>query len=221
MKIVFSSQSCESTVSAFVFQEKHLKTPLMNNYNDLLKVPPTGLLPKEGRLLISSPYYNDTFFNRSVVLLTDITADATAGLIINKQLPYTVREMVGEIRVDEQIYFGGPVMPEGVFLIHSFNNCKESSRLLDNVYVGYNPVLLSLIEHNAIPNLRRKFLLGYAGWAKGQLESEILNDMWVVAEGSYSTVFNTPANLVWETAVANLGDKYSHWLRMPEKIGYN
>ncbi len=193
----------------------------MNNYDDLLKVPSTGLLPQEGRILVSSPYYNDTFFNRSVVLITDFSEDATAGLIINRQLPYTVRKMVSELRIDEPIFFGGPVMPEGIFLLHSFSNCEESSKLLENVYVGYNPVLLSIIEHNAIPNLKRKFLLGYAGWSPGQLESEILNDMWVVAEGSYSLIFNTPASKIWETVVKNLGADYSHWLRIPERIGYN
>ncbi len=193
----------------------------MSKYEDFLSVPPTGVLPDVGKILISSPYYNDTFFNRSVVLLTDVSEEATAGLIINKQLPYTVREMVSELRVDEPIFFGGPVMPEGVFLLHSFRNCQDSSELLENVFVGYNPVLLSILEHRAIPNLKSKFLLGYAGWEQGQLESEILNDMWVVSEASYSLVFNTPAKDIWSSAVRGLGQQYSQWLNMPEKIGYN
>ena len=84
-------------------------------YDDLLRIEPTGLSLEAGRLLVSTPYFNDPFFNHSVVLLTDYEEEHTAGLIINRQLPHTVYDVVNEIRVDDPIYFGGPVLPEAVF----------------------------------------------------------------------------------------------------------
>ena len=193
----------------------------MDLYDDLLKVEPTGMNPEAGRLLISTPYFNDPFFNHSVVLLTDYEEEHTAGLIINKQLPHNVREIVNEIKVDDPIFFGGPVLTEAVFLLHNFDSCPEASRLLPNVYVGYNPVLLAVIEHHAIPNLKHKFLLGDAGWAPGQLEDELLNNMWVVAPASHSLVFDTPTDEIWHHAVKRLGKPYEHWLKIPKNITFN
>lgn len=193
----------------------------MDKYNDFLDAQPTGVPLEAGRILISTPYFNDPFFNHSVVLLTDYEEEHTAGLILNRPLPYTVRDVVNEIKVDDSIFFGGPVLTEAVFLLHNFDSCPEASKLLPNVYVGYNPVLLSVIEHRAIPNLKHKFLLGYAGWSPGQLEDEILNNMWVVAPASHSLVFGTPADQIWTRAVSRLGKNYEHWLKIPKIISNN
>lgn len=193
----------------------------MNQYNDLLHIEPTGLTLGPGRLLISTPYFNDPFFNHSVVLLTDYEEEHTAGLIINRQLPHNVYDVVNEIRVDDPIYFGGPVLTEAVFLLHSFESCPEASRLLPGVYVGYNPVLIAVIEQHAIANLKSKFLLGYAGWSPGQLEDELRRNMWVVAPATQSLVFDTPADEIWHRAVQRLGKPYAHWLRIPKNISFN
>ncbi len=193
----------------------------MDLYNDLLHIEPTGLAPEAGRLLVSTPYFNDPFFNHSVVLLTDYEAEHTAGLIINRPLPHTVHEVVNDIKVDDSIFFGGPVLTEAVFLLHSFDSCPEATRLLPGVYVGYNQVLIALIEQNAIPNLKHRFLLGYAGWSPGQLEDELERNMWVVAPASHALVFDTPAEDIWTRVVRRLGPGYEHWLKIPKNIAYN
>ena len=193
----------------------------MENYNDLLHIKPTGLPLSAGRLLVSTPYFNDPFFTHSVVLLTDYEEEHTAGLIINRQLPHNVYDLVNEIRVEEPIFFGGPVLTEAVFLLHSFESCPEASRLLPGVYVGYNPVLIALIEQHAITNLKYRFLLGYAGWSPGQLEDEIRRNMWVVAPATQSLVFDTPADEIWARTVRRLGPAYEHWLKIPKNIAYN
>ena len=146
---------------------------------------------------------------------------AFTGAAREVRLPHSVREVVNEIKVDSPIFFGGPVLTEAVFLLHSFASCPEASRLLQDVYVGYNPVLLAVIEHNAIPNLKHKFLLGYAGWAPGQLEDELLNNMWVVAPASHSLIFDTPADEIWHKTVKRLGKPYEHWLKIPKNIMSN
>lgn len=193
----------------------------MDRYNDHLQIEPTGLSLEAGRLLVSTPYFNDPFFNHSVVLLTDYEEEHTAGLIINRQLPHNVYDLVNEIKVEEPIFFGGPVMTEAVFLLHSFESCPEASRLLPGVYVGYNPVLIAVIEQHAIANLKHKFLLGYAGWSPGQLEDEIRRNMWVIAPATQSLVFDTPAEEVWTRTVQRLGKPYEHWLKIPKNIMYN
>ena len=77
--------------------------------SDLLKVKQTGYSLSAGRVLISAPYYNDAFFNRSVVLLTDYGAEHCAGLILNHKLPYKVNELVDELKVESPMFLDIPV----------------------------------------------------------------------------------------------------------------
>lgn len=188
---------------------------------DLLKVVPTEFDLAPGRLLISVPYYNDTFFNRSVVLLTDYDKEHVAGLILNHQLVYSVRQLVAEIHTDDPMFLGGPVLPTALFLLHNFENCKDAAAVAPGIYVGYDQILLALIEHRAIPSLRYRFLMGYAGWSPGQLEREIARNMWVVGNPTPELVFQTRPDQMWERSVRILGKEYEHWLRVPEFINLN
>lgn len=174
-----------------------------------------------GRILISVPFYNDAAFNRSVVLLTDYGEEHTAGLIINHRLQYEVNQLVDEVKIDAPMYFGGPVLPSALFLLHNFDSCRDAFQVVPGVYVGYDPVLLALIEHNAIPTMRFRFLMGYAGWSPRQLEEELAKNMWVVGNPTADLVFNTPAEEIWQTAVRTLGADYAHWLHIPEYINLN
>lgn len=188
---------------------------------DLLKVKPTGIPLEAGKILVSVPFYNDTFFNRSVVLLTDYNEEHCAGLIVNNKLPYTIGELVDEVRLESPMFLGGPVMPSALFLLHNFDSCQSASCIIPNVYVGYDQILLALIEHNAIPTLRYRFLMGYAGWSPGQLADEIAHNMWVVSNATADLIFETPAEEMWATAVKNLGKDYQHWLKVPKYINLN
>ncbi len=200
-----------------------MSTPFSQNpyQNDLLKVKQTEFSLSAGRILISVPYFNDTFFNRSVVLLTDYEEEHVAGLILNRQLPYKVSHLVDEIQVDAPMFLGGPVMPSALFLLHDFDSCQSAGSVVPGVYVGYDKVLLALIEHNAIPQMHYRFLMGYAGWSPGQLESELEQNMWVVGNPTPELVFETDPEEIWTTAVQILGPDYEHWLRIPKYVSLN
>ena len=186
-----------------------------------LHVQPTLLKPIPGRILISVPYYNDPFFNHSVVLIIEKDEENCVGLMLNQELNCTVRQAITGVKIDMPVYAGGPVMHSNAFALHNFENCKESEEILPNVYTGYDEILLAIFEHNAIPEMDYKFFVGYSGWSPGQLEDEIKRKMWVVAEGSEELVLKTPAPKVWKKAVKNLGNEYAHWLEIPLNIHDN
>ncbi|MCR4681297.1 MAG: YqgE/AlgH family protein [Bacteroidales bacterium] len=193
----------------------------MSFEKDLLTVKQTEFDLAPGRILISVPYYNDVLFNRSVVLLTDYEGDHIAGLILNRKLSVNVRDLVDDTHTDAPMYLGGPVLPTAMFLLHNFDSCKASAQIAPGIYVGYDPILLALIEHKAIPTLKYRFLMGYAGWSPGQLEREVARNMWVVGNPTPELVFNTPADKMWNAAVRILGKDYLHWLQIPEYINLN
>ncbi len=193
----------------------------MKFVEDFLEVKPTNLDLKAGRILISVPFFSDLFFKRSVVLITDYEKNSSAGLILNRKSVATVRSVINEIKVDDPLFIGGPVMTNNLFCIHNHQNTKGASKLLPGVFVGFDDMFLALIEHNAIESIRYKFFLGYSGWSPGQLEMEIKNKMWVVGHANLELIFQVPADLLWETAVDYLGDDYKHWLVLPKDISYN
>lgn len=193
----------------------------MSFVEDYLRVKPTGIALTAGRILISVPFFNDPFFNRTVVLLTDFDAHNRAGLVLNKQTGYPVNKIVSGVKVDAPMYIGGPVMINDVFCVHNHANHKNAHKLLPGIYLGYDELFLAIIEHEAIKTIRYKFMIGYSGWSSGQLEEEIENKMWIVANANPELVFDTPADEVWRTAVKQLGKDYQHWLELPKEISEN
>jgi putative transcriptional regulator len=187
----------------------------------LLHVQPTLLKPVIGRILVSVPYYNDIFFNRSVVLLIDKDEESCVGLILNQELNCTVHQALTGVKIDMPVYAGGPVMYHTAFALHNFDNCQQSEEILPNVYTGYDDILLAIFENDAPLKMDFKFFIGYSGWSPGQLEDEINRKMWVVAEGNEELVLKTPSSKVWEKAVKSLGKEYSHWLEVPKNIHDN
>ena len=55
------------------------------------------------------------------------------------------------------------------------------------------------------PSGELRFLLGYAGWGGGQLESELAQGSWLAAPASPQLVFRTEAGRMWEAAIQSLG----------------
>lgn len=190
----------------------------MNTIEEYLKISPSPLKLAEGRILISVPFYNDPAFNRSVVLLVEHNRKGSVGLILNQQSSTPVRKVVKDIFTDDPIYCGGPVMHNNAFAIHNFANSKSATQVAPNVYLGYDEIFLSIVEHKAIKELKYKFFVGYSGWSAGQLEEELESKMWVVGHGSEKLLLDTPADQIWEQAVKELGEDYHHWLHFPTHI---
>ncbi len=200
------------------FAKKKVK---VNTVKDFIEVIPTPLKPKSGRILIAVPFFNDLFFNRSVVLLTDYDEKSCVGLIINKPTTHNINHVITDMKLTDLVFAGGPVMHHIAFGVHNFDRCKNATMILPNVYVGYDDTLISLLEYKAIETLKYKFFIGYSGWSPKQLEDELRKKMWVVSTADEKLILDTPSELIWENAVKQLGEEYAHWLLIPENFEEN
>lgn len=193
----------------------------MDYYKDYMNVRSTGVDLASGVMLISTPFYNDAFFNRTVVLILDYSEKGASGLIINKLSHYTVQKVYPSWHVDALLSVGGPVLGEEVFTLHTFADPERFSQVQEGLYAGMDPVLLALIEHHAVGTLKYRFFAGYSGWSEGQLDEEVAQGMWVVSPFVPQLVFDVPAPKVWDAAVWQLGDDYRHWLTFPNSLWMN
>ena len=109
----------------------------MNNINsDIFKIQSNNVLPSRGKILISEPFLCDATFGRSVVLLVDHTDEGSMGLIMNKQLPLLVNDVIKEFKYLEDIplYKGGPIGTDTLFYLHTLPHIPEELINRSNAY---------------------------------------------------------------------------------------
>lgn len=165
----------------------------------------------QGNFLIATPQMPDPRFARQVVFLCSHTEEGAMGLVINEPSPYSLREILlaAQIIVSPErqwppIYIGGPVDTESAFFIYSSDYiAKHYLEVSPDINVSRDPKILQDIADGAGPE-NYLFVLGYSGWAPGQLEAELSMNGWLTLPGGVDIVFNTPDHLKWK----NAADKY-------------
>jgi putative transcriptional regulator len=161
-------------------------------------------------LLISMPQLVDPNFLRTVVLLCDHGTDGAFGLVINRRMDEPAHEVIRpepaiEIREDVHLFTGGPVEPFRAWVLTTHGELDPDAILVsDGVYLAASP---DLIRHalQAPPEPGLRVVVGYAGWAPGQLETELAESSWLVAPVQADLVFDTPVDQMWTAAIRRLG----------------
>ena len=57
--------------------------------------------------------------------------------------------------------------------------------------------------------------LGYSGWGAGQVEKELEEGSWIVANVTAELIFETDPNMLWKRAIESLGSEFSYLVNMP------
>lgn len=175
---------------------------------------------KKGQLLISEPsIIGDLSFNRSVILLADHDKEGSVGFIINKPLKYTIHDLIPEIKSRFKIYNGGPVEQDNLYFIHNIPDLIPNSIEISNgIYWGGDfESTKELINSGKINKENIRFFLGYTGWSKNQLETEMSENSWIIAPNNYENkiIGKSPAHF-WKEQIKELGGEYLIWSNAPE-----
>ena len=79
-----------------------------------------------------------------------------------------------------------------------------STAIAPGVFLSTSPDLLRrLLEPSPPPAIR--LIVGYAGWAPGQLEAELEESAWLLSDVDRGLLFATPPEQMWERAIRRLG----------------
>lgn len=150
-------------------------------------------------------------FARSVIVLIDYTSSRGAtGLVMNKPTPIRIGDLVGAMKGmnsrHDVVWIAGPVQPEVAWVVHTRGDLDASGSLIrDGLWLGGDIELLTNIAKSSTLDpspTSFRFMRGYAGWAKGQLESEINEGSWDVVDLEAATLLGTPAEDLWDDAMA-------------------
>ena len=179
---------------------------------------------KQGRVLISEPFLNDTYFKRSVVLLTEHSSEGSVGFVLNKPVDLAVSDVLNDFpEIDTEVSIGGPVNTNTIHYIHTLGEAIPNSvKVLKNLYWGGDfEVIKDMINAGQIKGTEIRFFLGYAGWSPKQLENELSENAWLVSEMKPEHIMQGPGDNLWKDILEKSGDKYKTWVNFPENPSLN
>ena len=179
--------------------------------------------PEKGKLLLAEPFMQDPNFKRSVVLLCEHNEQGTVGFIINKKTELSLNDVVVDFPdFDAPVYFGGPVQPNTLQFIHRGKPIDNSIEIADGIYWGGSfEELKTLMSVSAIKAEDFIFLVGYCGWDEDQLNFEMTEKSWVIADAKEEVIFNENPNSMWAEVMKKLGKKYAVMASFPEDPSLN
>ena len=175
----------------------------------------------DGQLLIAMPVMGDPRFERSVIYMCAHSPEGAMGIIVNRPagsidfpgllVQLDIIEKADQIKLPEnaetlQVLKGGPVDTGRGFVLHSSDFFIKDATLNidDGICLTATVDILKAIAQGTGPK-NAILALGYAGWAPGQLETEIQSNGWLHCPADSDLVFGN-----------DIEDKY---LRALRKIG--
>jgi len=167
--------------------------------------------------LIAMPSLQDPLFKRAVIYICEHNDDGAMGLVINKPVEqFTVENVLDKlkimpverdpaIRLDKPVFAGGPLADDRGFILHTpCEGFGSSISISEDTMITTSK---DVLETLGTPNQPHNVLvaLGYAGWEKGQLEQELLENAWLTSPADSEILFNTPIAARWREAARKLG----------------
>jgi len=182
-------------------------------------LPMTGLTGTDptnltGHMLIAMPGMEDPRFEHSVVFICDHSDDGAMGLIINKPSgDVDMPTLLSQLDIDSasdlsgrSVHFGGPVEMGRGFVLHTgeYTSVVTTLEVREDIQMT---ATLDILEDLASGQGPEKWLmmLGYSGWAGGQLKSEIAANGWLVCDAAPDLIFDLPDVEKWEAALNSIG----------------
>jgi putative transcriptional regulator len=164
-----------------------------------------------GKLLIAAPAIEDPRFRQAVILVCTHNEEHAMGLVLNKAAAdINLCELLDQLGVDgdqadaeQHVLVGGPVGKDRGFVLHSDDYDSDGATLpvFDGVCLTATKDVLHAIASPTPPE-HAVLALGYAGWASGQLEMELQENVWLVGEPDMALVFDPSLDTKWSRALA-------------------
>jgi putative transcriptional regulator len=175
----------------------------------------------DGQLLIAMPVMGDPRFERSVIYLCAHSAEGAMGIIVNRPagsidfpgllVQLEIIKKSEQIKLPEnaetlKVLKGGPVETGRGFVLHSSDFFIQDAtlRIDDEICLTATVDILKAIAKGSGPK-HAILALGYAGWAAGQLESEIQENGWLHCDADPDLIFGNDVEEKYSRALRKIG----------------
>jgi len=168
----------------------------------------------KNHFLIATEKMTDDRFGKTVIIMLESDENGAWGLAINKRLGTmpiallidpslnTSEEREELFKLNIPIFWGGPVDPKEIFILHSNEYKSKSTIKYENISISQDYEILFDIAKNQGPK-KSLVILGYSGWGKGQLEGEMERDHWILSDIDLDITFDEESKTKWNKAIKN------------------
>lgn len=184
-----------------------------------------------GRLLVATPQLADPNFRRTVVLIVEHEAEAgTLGVVLNRPTEVPVDRVLPPwsrlVTGPSVLFQGGPVALDSALALAQVPGTDEPLgwRALNGAPAVAR---VGLVDLDAPPELlapevaRLRVFAGYAGWAAGQLASEVAEGAWYVVPAETGDVFMEDPERLWPVVLRRQGGELAFVSTFPEDPSLN
>jgi putative transcriptional regulator len=167
------------------------------------------------QLLIAMPSIEDPNISKSVIYVCEHQSQGTVGLMINRPMQYPLGLVFDQLQIEPlrtecnrlPLLFGGPLHPERGFVIHRpLGGWRSSLALREGVTVTTSNDIIRAIAQDTGPK-DALVALGYVGWGEGQLDIEMLENVWLVCPFKPDLLYEVPFDQRWDRALLSIGVK--------------
>ena len=165
------------------------------------------------QFLIAMPALRDPNFARTVTYLCQHNEDGAMGIVVNRPMEITLGEILTQMDIevaaaglsDAPVYLGGPVQAGRGFVLHEPADEWDSTlRVAPDIGITTSRDILVAMACGEGPK-RSLVALGYAGWAAGQLEQELAENVWLSGPADRAILFDTSCDQRWRAAAQSIG----------------
>ncbi len=158
-----------------------------------------------GSLLLAHPAMRDPNFRRSVILMSAHNAEGAMGVVLNRPTGKRLGQLSGDFALGPlasvPLFTGGPVQTEQLVLA-AWQVQSDGFRL----HFGIEPDrALQLLSEEGT---HVRGFLGYSGWSAGQLENEMKQRTWIVADVPEDLLAQEQDETLWRTVLGREGDEW-------------
>ena len=177
-----------------------------------------GTVSLANHFLIAMPAMADPNFSRSLTYICEHNAEGALGVIINRPTDMTLGTLLERVDIayDDKapaaapIYFGGPVQTDRGFVLHQpAQQWQSQLRVDDDIALTSSRDILLSIGQTGEPS-KALVMLGYSGWAAGQLEWELSQNAWLTVQADPHIIFDLPPEARLDAALHLLGVDFSN-----------
>ncbi len=164
---------------------------------------------KSWSFLIAAPSHSGEPFEESVVLILDDNEDGSFGVIVNKPIEKTLGELSVEFANtqlgDTELFDGGPLSKDKL----SLAICSNAGNSDDGAFSFGVPPDKAIEILSKDPEAKSLAYLGYSAWAPNQLNQEISEGTWIVANVDIDMLFDCEPEILWRELLLKMFPKYS------------
>jgi putative AlgH/UPF0301 family transcriptional regulator len=132
------------------------------------------------KALLATPKIKDSYFHKSIVLITGNESGYYHGLILNKKMNEKIMDIWEEVnpnlklKNNKNLKIGGPLYG-AVAVIHKIKKYSEQE-LFNKTYISIHPENIEKIIQNKTKPF--EMYVGYCGWTSAQLATELALGSW-------------------------------------------